>query len=220
MKRGSAMARNKHPEVTVKRIIKSAEKLFLEKGYEDTTIQDIVDDLGDLSKGAIYHHFKSKEEIIDAVSTELYADVNFDDYVKDQPNGLAKLQKLAMLCVGDTKQRDLLASAPSLMKNPRMLVKGLDEIKNESAPMIMPYIEEGIRDGSIKTTHPRQAAEVFLILANIWVSPLVYSVEKEVYMEKILMFKEIFEGIGMPVVTDEMVEALKKYYRIAETYKK
>lgn len=214
------MARNKHPEVTVNRIIKSAEKLFLEKGYENTTIQDIVDDLGDLSKGAIYHHFGSKEEIIDAVSTAMYANVNFDDYVKDEPNGLAKLQKLAMLCVGDTRQRDLLASAPSLMKNPRMLVKGLDEIQNETAVMIVPYIEEGIRDGSIKTKYPRQAAEAFLILANIWVSPLIYTVEKEEYLKKILMFKDIFEGIGMPVVTEEMVEALKKYYCITEEFRK
>ena len=34
-------------------------KLFLEKGYEETTILDIVDQLGGLTRGAFYHHFKS-----------------------------------------------------------------------------------------------------------------------------------------------------------------
>ena len=62
------MARNKYPEVTVEKILDAAQRLFLEKGYENTTIQDIVGELGGLTKGAVYHHFKSKEEIMDAVN--------------------------------------------------------------------------------------------------------------------------------------------------------
>ena len=54
------MARNKHPEETVNLILDVAFHLFMEKGYEHTSIQDIIDQLGGLSKGAIYHHFKSK----------------------------------------------------------------------------------------------------------------------------------------------------------------
>ena len=66
------MARNKHPEVTVEKILDVAQQLFLEKGYDNTTIQDIVDKLGGLTKGAVYHHFKSKEEIICALSDKLF----------------------------------------------------------------------------------------------------------------------------------------------------
>ena len=54
------MARNAHPEVTRTRILDAAQRLFMAQGYEHTSIQDIVDELGDLSKGAIYNHFKSK----------------------------------------------------------------------------------------------------------------------------------------------------------------
>ena len=54
------MARNKYPEITVEKILRAAQKLFLEKGYDNTTIQDIVDELNGLTKGAVYHHFKSK----------------------------------------------------------------------------------------------------------------------------------------------------------------
>ena len=39
------------------KIIDAAMKLFLEKGYENTTMQDIVEASG-MSKGAIYHYFK------------------------------------------------------------------------------------------------------------------------------------------------------------------
>ena len=66
------MARNKYPEVTVEKILDVAQQLFLEKGYDNTTIQDIVNELGGLTKGAIYHHFKSKEEIIDALSEKCF----------------------------------------------------------------------------------------------------------------------------------------------------
>ena len=70
------MARNKYPEETRNLIIETAERLFIEKGYEHTSIQDIIDHLGGLSKGAIYYHFKSKEEIMDAVATKMYSPSN------------------------------------------------------------------------------------------------------------------------------------------------
>ena len=46
------MARNKYPEQTVEKILEVSLKLFSEKGYEKTTMQDIVNALG-MSKGAI-----------------------------------------------------------------------------------------------------------------------------------------------------------------------
>ena len=51
------MARNKYPEETIQKILDVSYRLFLEKGYEHTSIQDIVHAIG-MSKGAIYHHFK------------------------------------------------------------------------------------------------------------------------------------------------------------------
>ncbi len=65
------MARNKHPEETVNLILDVSYRLFMKKGYEHTSIQDIISHLGGLSKGAIYHHFKSKEEILMAVSDRM-----------------------------------------------------------------------------------------------------------------------------------------------------
>ena len=58
------MGRKKNPEQTVEQIIAVSSQLFIEKGYEQTSIQDILDSLH-LSKGGLYHHFKSKEDILD-----------------------------------------------------------------------------------------------------------------------------------------------------------
>ncbi len=47
-------------------IIAVSERLFLTRGYEATTIQDILNELR-LSKGGFYHHFLSKEELLEAI---------------------------------------------------------------------------------------------------------------------------------------------------------
>ncbi len=65
------MARNKFPEETERKILEVSFRLFQEKGYDHTTIQDIVNGLG-MSKGAVYHHFKSKEEILDRLYDRAY----------------------------------------------------------------------------------------------------------------------------------------------------
>jgi len=70
------MARNKHPEETVDLILDASFRLFMNKGYEHTSIQDIINRLGGLSKGAIYHHFKSKEDILLAVTNRMTEESN------------------------------------------------------------------------------------------------------------------------------------------------
>ena len=52
------MPRNKYPEETVQKILDAALKLFLEKGYEETTVLDIIGEMGGMTRGAFYHHFK------------------------------------------------------------------------------------------------------------------------------------------------------------------
>ena len=49
-------------------LLDTAEKLFCLKGYEATSVQDILDALH-LSKGGFYHHFASKEEVLRALCT-------------------------------------------------------------------------------------------------------------------------------------------------------
>ena len=53
--RDGTVARNKHPEETVNLILDVAFRLFMEKGYEHTSIQDIIDHLGGLSTVSYTH---------------------------------------------------------------------------------------------------------------------------------------------------------------------
>ena len=91
------MARNKHPEQTVQLILDTATRLFLQKGYDETTLQDIID-ATKLSKGAIYHHFASKEAIlIDVVDRMGEYNSSVLAQVRDKKGltGAEKLRELA-----------------------------------------------------------------------------------------------------------------------------
>ena len=103
------MARNKYPEITVEKILEAAQKLFLEKGYDETTIQDIVNELGGLTKGAIYHHFKSKKEIMDALSDKMFLENNPFDTVRKRKdlNGLQKMKLAMTLNQSDEERMEL-----------------------------------------------------------------------------------------------------------------
>ena len=58
------MGRGRHPEETRQKILAVSKQLFLEKGFDNTSLQDIIDQLGGLTKGVIYHHFDFKFEIV------------------------------------------------------------------------------------------------------------------------------------------------------------
>ena len=122
------MSRNKYPEQTVERILDAARRLFLEKGYEATTIQDIVDELGGLTKGAVYHHFKSKADIMNALGDRLF--LERDPFLavagRKDLNGLEKLREVIRLHEADAEQQQLGREALPMLKNPRVLAEMLE----------------------------------------------------------------------------------------------
>jgi len=63
--------RDKQKAETYMDIMRSAEKLFIEKGYEKTSMRQIADQAG-VTKGALYHHFDSKEALLDRMCSEHY----------------------------------------------------------------------------------------------------------------------------------------------------
>lgn len=214
------MARNKNPEITINRILDVAMVLFLEKGYDNTTIQDIVDALGDLSKGAIYHHFKSKEEIIEAVIPRLYGSSNselLEIKTSTSYTGLEKLKEIVLISLKNPGQEKLAMAAPNLMKNPRFLTQQLyNTIEHIVPQLIEPIIKEGIKDGSIVSDNPKEVAETFMILMNIWINPAIFHSTEEGFKNKFMFFKKLVTDLGIPVLDDKVFEVLEKYRAIIE----
>ena len=213
------MSRNKYPEETVKRILDVAQRPFLEKGYENTSIQDIIDGLGGLSKGAVYHHFRSKEDIFNAVG-DRYNERVVEELreVRDDKtlSGYGKLKKMFQLSLATADRDVMFTVAPDMIDNPRLLAIQMREIFSEVAPKyIFPVIKQGIRDGSIVTEYPRELSEVIVLLANIWLNPLVIRADLSEMEGRVRFFNELLCGMGLDLLDDEMLESYIRYCRLS-----
>lgn len=200
------MARNKYPEVTVERILDVSQRLFLEKGYENTTIQDIVDELGGLTKGAVYHHFKSKEEIMDAVGDRMFFSNNPFEAVRGRTdlNGLQKLREAVRLNQSDEERVRLTAQSIPIAKSPRLLQEMIISNRKVLTPYFLELIEEGNRDGSMHTAYPREIAELLPLLTSLWLLPSVYPASREQMKRKFLFLGEMLEKMGVPLMDDSI----------------
>ncbi len=209
------MARNKYPEITEERILDAAERLFLEKGYENTTIQDIVEALGDLTKGAVYHHFKSKEEIVDAVGERMFRRRNPFAAVagRQDLNGLEKFREAIRQNQGDEERMDITVQSMSILKNPRFLVEMIRDNQRVLTPYMQRFIEEGVQDGSMDTEYARELAEVIPLLTGVWMVPDLYPATKEEMMRKFRFIGELLARMGLPLVDDALLEQVGPYFQ-------
>ena len=217
------MARNKHPEETVHLIVTTAFRLFMEKGYEHTSIQDIIDQLGGLSKGAIYHHFKSKEDILIAVSDQMTAESNqMLAKIRDRSDlsGREKLKTIFKESINRPVQNDIFTVAPDFHNNPKLLFSLLHDTIGHAAPnYILPIINQGIADGSIETDYPQQLAELILLAAYVWMNPMIFDSSEEESRRKFMIFRQMMLGFGLDIVDDEMLERLKELASIYQENK-
>ena len=207
------MSRNKYPEQTVERILDAARRLFLEKGYEATTIQDIVDELGGLTKGAVYHHFKSKADIMNALGDKLFAENDPFRAVegRDDLNGLEKLREVVRLHQADAEQQQLSRESIPMLKNPRVLAEMLETNRRELTPRFLRLIEEGQRDGSISTGYAPELAELIPLLTSLWLAPTVYPATPEGMLRKFRLIGEALAALGLPLVDEEVMRLAEDY---------
>lgn len=206
------MARNKYPEQTVKRILDVSCRLFREKGYEHTTIQNIVEELG-MSKGAVYHHFKSKEEILDRLNSCFYDEIGWFKGIRLDPSlsGLEKLKEIIWFSLSDERKRELDKFLPySENDNPRLCQLVLKASMDSTAPLFAELIGEGVKDGSIHTSQPKELAQIVALLSNVWLG--MFTVSREEFLVKINFFQEICEKMGLPLVDDRIKSAVIGYY--------
>ena len=208
------MARNKYPEITVERILNAAQRLFLEKGYENTTIQYIVDALGDLTKGAIYHHFKSKEEILDAVSDKMFFENNPFDAVMDRKdlNGLQKLQEAIRRNQSDENRVSLTIQSMPITQNPRILVDMIESNRSVLTPYYQKLLEEGNQDGSIHTEYAKEIAELLPLMTSLWLLPSVFPGTVDEMRRKFRFLGEMLEKMGVPLVDDSIAALVDEFF--------
>ena len=214
------MARNKHPEETVEKILAVSAQLFLEKGYEHTTVQDIIDNLGGLTKGAIYHHFKGKEEILLAIADRMGEQTEaWMREIRDDPGltGAEKLRRMFRASLGNSDQTDLFALAPNMLKNPKLMAILLESMMGDVLPNYMePVLRESVADGSVQTDCPEELGELLLLLANVWLNPMIYPATPEKTRRRMALFDRMLRSMGLNLLDEELLDQWERYCRLSQ----
>ena len=197
------MARNRNPHETRKKILEVSKDLFLKKGFDNTSIQDIINGLGGLTKGVIYHHFESKQEILQSIIRENNQEILNYNWRGD--TGLEKIQNSLMDAFSNFEQQRLVYSASIKLRSPRLLGEQYLSLFSDFLPEIRERVYEGVKDESIKTEYPEELADLIVLTLNIWIGfqISVYSVEE--LKRKMKFIKLSFDGLGVHLVSDEMM---------------
>ena len=135
---------------TKRRIITTAIKLFAEKGYESTGIEEITAVAG-VAKGSLYYHFETKEELFDMLLEEGWKLLNNSIEIKSRhcKNALDKLKVIIMVQIKSIIRYTDFATViinNTLGQTPRTLKcrKKVGEYVSKIADVISEGISEGI----------------------------------------------------------------------------
>ncbi len=144
-------------------IVKATQHLFQTQGFDNTTIQDVMDYLG-IAKGTIYHYYKSKEELLEAV-IEHIVDENIEQMQSSvkamQGNALEKIRFLIM--AGNvTADNEMILEHLHQPGNMGMHARLLAVALIKQAPLYGELIGQGCVEGIFQTEYPLECAEFIL----------------------------------------------------------
>jgi AcrR family transcriptional regulator len=153
-------------------LIDVAQGLFLTRGYERTTINDVIGATG-LSKGAFYHHFRAKEDLLEAIAARFAREsLGFIQTLQADARIDALAQLNLLLSLGREWKREhmveLRAMFTTLLRpeNAVLYHRILDAVFAVLTPAMAAIIARGEAEGVFDAGDPKIAAETLLWLAN------------------------------------------------------
>ena len=152
-------------------ILDAAEKLFFERGYDHTSVQDILDAL-QMSKGGFYHYFDAKDSVLRAVS-ERRAQGRFDraasEWYSSRRNPVEKLNLLLGMAnlfeAEDAPFASLMVKLCYIDKDAAMCAHRRRVLIDRLLPLVDDVIDQGVSDGSFHSRHPMEIGRLLLLLA-------------------------------------------------------
>ncbi len=160
----------KEEEYTGRRneILDVARRLVYTKGYEEMTIQDILDALR-ISKGAFYHYFDSKQDLLNALIDRMIEEgIQVVDPIAADAS-LPALEKLhryfATAAIWKTAQKDYLLALLRIWyddKNAIVRQKMITAAIKQIGPVFNTIVCQGVAEGVFHPSFPDQVGEVFL----------------------------------------------------------
>ena len=210
------MTRKNNPKQAIENIITISAKLFAEKGYDKTSMQDIADAVG-MSKGGIFHHFSSKEDIFNAVMERQFEQIT--ETVKkwlDEMHGLTAKEKLRGLIRRNLMDEKIIKESGNMIsstaESPQIILAFTQDNVKKLAPIIADVIREGIEDRSISTAFPNECAEVLLLLLNFWCDTDIFQGDFSTLQKRFRFLQHLMRQLGVDILEDEIINSISDFY--------
>ena len=185
----------KKPEERRGEIVAAARELFQKKDYERTTMQDVMDTLG-IAKGTIYHYFKSKEDLLEAV-----VENTVDEYITgmqellNEAEGGALDRMQILITSGDLVEvheeiYEHLHRPGNIGMHTRQLAATLSRL----APLYASVIQQGCQEGIFQTEHPLECAEFLLASIQFLTDAGFYPWSQEDLMRRAMAIPALVEA--------------------------
>ncbi|WP_270167176.1 TetR/AcrR family transcriptional regulator [Paenibacillus sp. SYP-B4298] len=196
-------------------ILDTASVLFIEKGYEHTSISDIVAGLDGLTRGAIYHHFESKYQIIVGIAQRFIPEQDVFDAIdeRDDWSGLDKIQTILLETMFNENISKSTAISLSLVRDPTFASIYNTQMCQVMTPILIKYLKAGNEDGSITVPQPEQMAELIILLTGTWFIEALFPNTIELFFEKLKAAQYVLQKSGVNVLSDEVFSTIVKNLR-------
>lgn len=144
-------------------ILDTAEKMFVEQGFDQTSIAQILD-ATQIAKGTLYYYFTSKEEIMDAI-IERWIDRSFEQVrIWVEQKQLPILERLmgALASLNMQKDGQELLDHLHAPQNALLHEKTNQILLSKVPEILYPLFQEGFQTGEMQTTYPYETIEMML----------------------------------------------------------
>ncbi len=193
-------------------ILDSATKLFSEKGYDSTSVTDIMNEVG-IAKGTLYYHFKSKEEILDGIIERIKETLISNAKLVLEDESLNLYQKISKallsLQVQESSGKDIFSEVHK-PQNALMEQKILKEMIKDVTPVLSELIEKGNKEKVFNCEYPYESAELFITYGNIvFDSNYVQMTPEQMFIRINAFIKNMEKVLG---AKDGSLEFIKKMW--------
>lgn len=159
---------SKEPEVRKNELLDVSEALFMEKGYDKTSISDIVNRIG-VAQGTFYYHFASKDAIVEALADRYVAkliDILKTMIIDPDITALRKIEIITAKLFVLNQQNNYLMDFVHREKNAILHQKLVMKIFKIFTPKLEQLLEDGKRDSGFTIAYPHETAQMMLLMAE------------------------------------------------------
>jgi len=151
------------------KILDAAEELFLAKGFDKTSTNDIMKKAG-IVRGTLYNHFRSKEDVLDGMTSRMVGRMleKASEVVKDKDVPvLTRMTEIILALNVDTEFENEVMRQIHRPQNALLHQKIQNQILAGIVPILNHLLEEGKEEGIFHTKYGTEAIEMIMLYANV-----------------------------------------------------